>query len=143
MAHSGLWRQTAIGHLLFSTSCSCGGTVNCLEACLAQESCHPSSYSGEGGALPSPALTLLKEVVLQKHLSSLERKRCCSQSQLGPLAPETVFCVLPVTAVNPIRALLCSESLSSQEWREFFTMEHTMLTLLSASYQSSERLNDT
>lgn len=82
---------------------SCGGTVNCLEACLAQGSCHPRSYSGEGGALPSPALTLLKAVLLQKHLSSLERKGCCSQPQLGLLAPETVFCALPVTAVNLIR----------------------------------------
>lgn len=72
--------------------------VNCLESCLAQESCHPS-YSGEGGALPSPALILLKAVLLQKHLSYLERKGCCSQPQLGPLAPQTVFCVLPVTAV--------------------------------------------
>lgn len=82
---------------------SCGGTVNCLEACLAQGSCHSRSYSGEGGALPSPALTLLKAVLLQKHLSSLERKGCCSQPQLGLLAPETVFCALPVTAVNLIR----------------------------------------
>lgn len=104
MAHSGVWRQRAIRHLLFSTSCSCGGMVNCLEVCLAQESCHPCSYSGEGGALPSPALTLLKAVVLQKHLSSLESKGCCSQPQLGLLAPETVFCALPVTAVNLIRS---------------------------------------
>lgn len=103
MAHSGLWKQRAVGHLLFSVSCSCGGTVNCLEACLAQESCHPRSYSGGGGALPSPALTLLKAVVLQKHLFSLERKECCSQPQLGLLAPETVFYALPVTAVNLIR----------------------------------------
>lgn len=102
MAHSGLWRQRAIGHLLFSTSCTFGGMVNYLEACLAWESCHSSYYSGEGRALPCPALTLLKAVVLQKHLSFLERKGC-SQPQLGLLAPETVFRELPVTAVNLIR----------------------------------------